>query len=324
MIEGKKKTLLFGSGFKPEILRHCEHALRDLPIEDPRLKMKGRFFFNPKIEDKPKENKERSSNSILLRKGKNKIYWDEEEERHSQISVKPGVHMHQKICQTDEVQVDSKQVQATVTTVDIGIQVYPYELQPPTPPKEEKRPIMDRLDWNMRETYDYAPKPREADDLRWSLSNSSQKRPWGRAPSPPRESDSRSLSRERITSAPYSSRTLTVCTPGRGREEFSSLRGPVLRDHFPRDSFAPSYMQDVDDRQEHFLDNRSDHSRGESPMVLDDSPEEIEDESELFGRTTERIVIGKHQRGGIGTFKGRGVPRGRPFRGGRGNFRDKY
>ncbi|XP_015518366.2 stress response protein nst1 isoform X1 [Neodiprion lecontei] len=310
-------------GFKPEILRHCEHALRDLPVEDPRLKMKGRFFFNPQKEDTTSESEERSSNSILLKKGKNKIYWDEEEERHSQITVKSGVHVHQKICQTDEVQTEQKEVQATVITAEFGVQVNLNDLEQPA--KEEKRPIMDRLDWDMRETFDYTPKPREADDLRWSLSNSSQKRPWGRAISPPRGPEDRSFSRER-TSSDYPNRTLTLCTPARSREEFSSHRGPILRDHFIREPLPPSYRQNLDDHDEHFHDNRSDRSRGESPMVIDDSPEEIEEEPEVFARTTERIVLTKIPRGqSIPVFKGRGGPReGRPFRGGRGSYRDKF
>ncbi|XP_046625803.1 serine/arginine repetitive matrix protein 1-like isoform X2 [Neodiprion virginianus] len=245
------------------------------------------------------------------------------EERHSQITVKSGVHVHQKICQTDEVQTEQKEVQATVITAEFGVQVNLNDLEQPA--KEEKRPIMDRLDWDMRETFDYTPKPREADDLRWSLSNSSQKRPWGRAISPPRGPEDRSFSRER-TSSDYPNRTLTLCTPARSREEFSSHRGPILRDHFIREPLPPSYRQNLDDHDEHFHDNRSDRSRGESPMVIDDSPEEIEEEPEVFARTTERIVLTKIPRGqSIPVFKGRGGPReGRPFRGGRGSYRDKF
>ncbi|XP_012255981.2 serine/arginine repetitive matrix protein 1-like [Athalia rosae] len=310
-------------GFKPEILQQCENALRDLPVEDPRLKMTGRFFFDPKKEDKSNEHEERSSNSILLRKGRNKIFWDEEEERHSQMTVKSSIHMHQKICQTDDVQTEHKHVQATVTTVDFGVQVDPYDLQKST--KEDKRPIMDRLDWNMRETFDYAPKPREADDLRWSLSNS-QKRTWSRGVSPSRESESRGLSRESTSSNDYL-RTPTVCAPTCRRDEFPSHRRPTLRDHYTHDSFPSSYRQEIEDNQDHFLDNRSDHSRGESPMVIDDSPEDIEEEPEVFSRSTERIMHTKIQRGkSIPPFKGRGAPRGssRPFRGGRGSCRGKF
>lgn len=308
-------------GFKPEILQHCEHALRDLPIEDPRLKMKGRFFFDAKKEEPRGDHDERSSNSILLRKGRNKIYWEEEEEQHLP-NAKARLQMHQKICQTDEIETDTKFTQASVTMVDFCVQVYPYDIQQPV--KEEKRPIMDRLDWNMRETFDYTPKIREADDLRWSLSNSSQKRSWSRTMSPSRGHDDRGSIGD--PSMDHGSRNLE--SPVRSRDNYSSHRSSD-RDHFMRESYSSSYRRAVEEHDD-YHENRSEHSRGESPMVLEDSGEELEVEQDNFSRGSDWHGRGKSIRGKtISLFKMHGVPRGkhpasRPYRGGRGSYRGKF
>ncbi|KAG7199425.1 hypothetical protein KM043_014053 [Ampulex compressa] len=300
-------------GFKPEILRHCEHALRELPIEDPRLKMKGRFFYDPVQEDTQNEPKEHVSNSILLQKDKNKIYW--EEDKQYLAIVKPNMQMHQKICQTDEIETESRAVQATVAMVDFELQVSPYDLQQAS--KEEKKPIMDRLDWNMRETFDYTPKYREAGDLRWSLSNSSQKRPWNRTISPARRSDDHE---RRIDSTDHNSRNLKLGSPVRNRDSFSNHKG-MPRDHYVRDRYSPGYRHSVEERDD-FHESRSEHSRGESPMVLEDSGEELEVEH-TFHRGSDWHGRGKPLRGKPPFMKNhllRGKHSGRPYRG-RGGYR---
>ncbi|XP_015587802.1 serine/arginine repetitive matrix protein 1 isoform X2 [Cephus cinctus] len=312
-------------GFKPEILRHCENALRDLPSEDPRLKMKGRFFFDPKQDDQQSDQEEHASNSILLRRGRNKIYWDEEEELQHAYSKKVGHQMHQKICQTEDVETGTKFVQATVTMVDFGVQVYPYDLHQPV--QEEKRPIMDRLDWNTRETFDYTPKIREADDLRWSLSNSSQKRPWTRNSSPSGRSNDRDISPmdNPVCSSDHGSRSMG--SPVRGRDHFLTHRGS-RHDHYSRDSFT-TYRRSMEDHDD-FHESRSEHSRGESPMAMDDSGEEIELEQDGYQRGSDWRGRGFVSRGKQNMYKARGNPRGKylggrsPFRGSRGGFRGKF
>ncbi|XP_043502839.1 uncharacterized protein LOC122524588 isoform X2 [Polistes fuscatus] len=279
-------------GFKPEILRHCEHALRELPIEDPRLKMKGRFFFDPKKADSKSKYEEYPSNSILLQKGKNKIYWEEEEVQQYDTSlITQSMQMHQKICQTEEIETDSKFVEARVDMVDFEMQVYPHDIEYGI--KEERKSIMDRLDWKTRD------KPREADDLRWSLTNSSQKRPWKRTLSPPnRRSHDRDHHFEIIPSPEHPSRN----SPMRSRDSYS--RGPIREQY---DRYSPSYKRSmtIDD----FRETRSDRSRGESPMKLEDSEE---DSDEIF--TFQREMIGWCGRGGGG----------RPFRGKSNTTRGKY
>ncbi|XP_068970838.1 serine/arginine repetitive matrix protein 2-like [Bombus flavifrons] len=308
-------------GFKPEILRHCEHALRELPIEDLRLKMKGRFFYDPKKENIQSEQNVYSSNSILLQKNKSKIYWEEEEGQHL-TSIKQNVQMHQKICQTDEVETNTKFVQASVTMVDSEVQVYPQDLQYAV--KEEKRPIMDRLDWNVRETFDCTPKFREADDLRWSLSNSSQKRTWNRTVSPPRRIDDRKHRIDSISSLDHGSRNMKLESPIRSRDNFSSHKGSV-RDHYVHERYSPNYRHSLEGRDE-FHENRSDHSRGESPMMLEDSAEELELEH-TFQRGTDWHGRGKLPRGRSSSlmkhvYRGKHSG-GRSYRG-RGNFRGKF
>ncbi|XP_076757835.1 uncharacterized protein LOC143427509 isoform X3 [Xylocopa sonorina] len=309
-------------GFKPEILRHCEHALRELPMEDPRLKMKGRFFYDPTKENVKNEQNVYSSNSILLQKSKSKIYWDEEEGgQHLISSLKQNVQMHQKICQTDELETSTKFVQASVTMIDFEVQVYPQDLQHAV--KEEKRPIMDRLDWNVRETFDYTPKFREADDLRWSLSNSSQKRTWSRNVSPSRRLDDRE---HRIDSSlDHSSRNIKLDSPIRSRDSFSGHKGSV-RDHYVRERYSPNYRHSLDERDD-FHENRSDHSRGESPMMLEDSAEELELEH-TFQRGTDWHGRGKMSRGRSSPLIKPHVYRGKHSGGrsyrGRGGFRGKF
>ncbi|XP_015428998.1 PREDICTED: serine/arginine repetitive matrix protein 1-like [Dufourea novaeangliae] len=308
-------------GFKPEIMRHCEHALRELPTEDPRLKMKGRFFYDPSKESVQNEKEEYSSNSILLQRSKSKICW-EEEEGHHHTPVKPNVQMHQKICQTDEVETSAKFVQATVTMVDFEMQVYPQHLQQAN--KEEKKPIMDRLDWNVRETFDCTPKYREADDLRWSLSNSSQKRTWNRTASPPRRNDDRDHV-DSVSSMDHNPRNLKLGSPIRNRDNFSSHKGS-MRDHYSRDRYSPNYRHSLNERDE-FHDNRSDHSRGESPMILEDSAEELELEH-TFQRGSDWHGRGKIIRGRSSPLVKPHIYRGkhsggRPYRG-RGGYRGKF
>ncbi|XP_043263096.1 serine/arginine repetitive matrix protein 2-like isoform X1 [Colletes gigas] len=309
-------------GFKPEILRHCEHALRELPTEDPRLKMKGRFFYNPKKEKVQNEQDIYSSNSILLQRSKCKIYWEEEEGQHLS-PIKHNVQTHQKICQTDEVETNTKFVQASVIMVDFEVQVYPQDLQHVT--KEEKRPIMDRLDWNMRETFDYTPKFREADDLRWSLSNSSQKRTWNRTVSPPRRTDDREHRVDSVSSLDHNSRNLKLGSPIRNRDNFSSHKGS-LRDHYVHERYSPNYRHSLNERDD-FHESRSDVSRGESPMMLDDSAEEIELE-QTFQRGTDWHGRGKLSRGRSSPLIKQHVYRGKHSGGrsyrGRGSFRGKF
>ncbi|XP_034182750.2 uncharacterized protein LOC117605474 [Osmia lignaria lignaria] len=307
-------------GFKPEILRHCEHALRELPIEDPRLKMKGRFFYDPKKKTVQSEQEVYSSNSILLQRNKSKIYWDEEEVQHP-APTKQTVQMHQKICQTDDVEISTKYVQATVTMVDFEVQVYPQDLQQAI--KEEKRPIMDRLDWNMRETVDYPPKYREADDLRWSLSNS-QKRTWNRTASPSRRLDDREHRPDSVSSLDHNSRNLKLGSPIRNRDNFSSHKGPG-RDHYVRERYSPNYRHSLDERDD-FQEIRSDHSRGESPMMLDDSAdEELE---HTFQRGSDWHGRPKLSRGRSSSLMKPHVYRGKHSGGrsyrGRGSFRGKF
>lgn len=304
-------------GFKPEILRHCSHALRELPLEDPRLKMKGRFFYEPRLDEAKVEQDLFASNSILLQRNTSKILWEEEEENASPF-VKQNVQTHQKICQTDEVETSTKLVQATVTMVDFEMQVYPQDLQQAA--KEEKRPIMDRLDWNVRETVDYnPPKFRQVEDLRYSLNNSSQKRNWNRNTSPPhRRIDDRD---HRLDSVDHGSRSMD--SPIRNRDSYSGHK--ESRDHY-RDRYSPGYRHSLDERDD-FHDSRSEHSRGESPMMLDTSAEELELE-----HTFQRGGNDWHPRGKMS--RGRSSPLvkphmyrgkhsgGRPYRG-RG-FRGKF
>ncbi|XP_017886243.1 actin cytoskeleton-regulatory complex protein pan1-like isoform X2 [Ceratina calcarata] len=301
-------------GFKPEILRHCSHALRELPLEDPRLKMKGRFFYEPRLQNVKIEQDLFASNSILLQKNTSKVLWEEEEENTTPF-VKLNVQTHQKICQTDETETSTKLVQATVTMEDFEMQVYPQDLQQAA--KEEKRPIMDRLDWNVRETVDYSSKFRQVEDLRYSL-NSSQKRNWNRNTSPHRRNDERE---HRLESADRGSRSID--SPIRSRDSYSGHK--ESREHY-RDRYSPGYRHSLDERDD-FHDSRSEHSRGESPMMLDTSAEELELEHTFQRGGTEWHSRGKMSRGRSSPLVKPHVYRGkhsggRPYRG-RG-FRGKF
>ena len=161
--------------------------------------MKGRFFFDPSKKDGKSDKKDSTSNSILLRKGRTEIHWDEEESQLSstqqQQTERKRVITHQKICQTEEPTRESIGIQAEAPMTDAVAQVYPHDFLP----RDERwgadeRPrgaMTDRLDWSMRETFDHSAKLRDNEDLRWTLSNSSSRdRPgasWGRGFSPNRK-----------------------------------------------------------------------------------------------------------------------------------------
>ncbi|XP_018395710.1 PREDICTED: protein SON-like isoform X2 [Cyphomyrmex costatus] len=292
-------------GFKPEIMRHCEQALYQLPVEDPRLKMKGRFFYDRSEEHNTKDvSEDHTSNSILLQKSKTKIFW-KESNAEQPTPIPKTTQTHQKICQTDEVETDSKGVQVHVTTADFASQVYSDDLQQI---KEERRPIMDRLDWSARDTYEYGSKFREV-DLRWSLSNSSQRRTWNRQTSPSRRSD------EQEQSDPINeSRSSRLNSPPIRSNEFSAHSN--THDHYSHNRYSPDYQRRSSERDE-FHDRRSNHSRGESPMELEESDDEL-----MTGHTFQR-GSDWHGRGkvlrGKSNLRGKHVG-GRPYRS-RGNYR---
>lgn len=307
-------VFLFPSvGFKPEIMRYCEQAVCQLPLEDPRLKMKGRFFCDRDEEhDEKIDPVDHMSNSILLQKTKTRIYWDCNTDQ-PVISKAPTAQMHQKICQTDEVETETKGIQACVTTSEFQSQVYPHDLEQ-VQDREEKRPIAERLNWNVRETYDYTPKYREMDDLRWSLSNSSR-RTWSRQESP----GARTEHEHHLDSG---SRNLRE-SPARNRESFS---GQKTRDHYtPR--YSPDYHRRSTERSDEFHDKRSDHSQGESPMDL----EEKSPDNELIDFTMQRgsdwNIRGKPMRGKNFNQRRKHIVdyRGRPpYHGNRSGYRGKF
>lgn len=297
-------------------MRHCEQALLQLPYEDPRLKMKGRFFHLRDEEDTRYETEDHGSNSILLQKSKTKIYWEENMEQPAPIA-KPTTQMHQKICQTDEVETQAKGVQAVVAMVDCETQVYPHDLQQVN--REERRPIMDRLDWSVRETYDYAPKFREMDDLRLHLSNSSQRRSWNRQTSPPRRPDTVDHEHH-LEPVDHGSRNVRRDSPFR-----DSYPGHRARDHYGHTRFSPEYRRSTE--RDEYHDRRSEHSRGESPMELEDSDENGNDDNGIttghtYQRESEWHGRGRGTRGKGHTFKGK-HPGGRPYRS-RGGYRGKF
>ena len=293
--------------------------------------MKGRFFFDPSKKLTQNETAEEASNSILLRKGKNKIDWEDLEDLPS--PPKPSVQMHQKICQTDELETASMGVQASASIAHIGTQVYPTDVQQPFT-QQEKRPVTDRLDWNLRETYDYSSKMRESEDLRWSL-NSSQKRPWGRAISPERPirplnehnmSLNSSMGPSLSLGAPIEHpRSLNIEATLRERDAFPGNRGPML-DHMRSGNYSTSFSRSIEDRgnfrdeRANFHDEMVNQSRGESPMALDEPAEDLDLDQGGFSREP----MGPSKAALF--FKSR-VPRetslgGRPS--GRGSFRGKY
>ncbi|KAK0162929.1 hypothetical protein PV327_006656 [Microctonus hyperodae] len=314
-------------GFKPEIIRHCELALCDLPDEDPRLKIKGRFFFDPSKEEPTNDEPITASNSILLQKNKDKSLWEEMIDKRVKQPPKIIVETHQKYCQT-ELEMDSKSTQTELEVADFCVQVCPGELQPS--PREEKRPIMDRLDWNVRETYDYTQKVREVDDLRWSLSNSSQKRSWNRGISPQtsQEREDRHCSPELRPLELQDSRDYHRGSPICNRESFPIHRG-INRDNFsPHDRYSPDFRRGLD-HQDEYLELRSEHSREESPMIIEEHDDEIEImEPESFHRESSWRGRGKSygqsntphkSRSNRGKHAG-----GRSFRGRGGGYRGKF
>lgn len=294
-------------------MRHCEQALYQLPMEDPRLKMKGRFFYDRSEENTfPKDvSEDHTSNSILLQKSKTKIFWKESNAEQPVSVPKATTQMHQKICQTDEVETESKGVQVYVTTADFGSQVYADDLEQV---KEEKRPIMDRLDWSARDTYEYGSKFREVEDLRWSLSNSSQRRTWNRQTSPSRRSEQEHHS----DPIDHESRNSRLDSPIRSRDDFSAHSN--VGDHYSHDRYSPDYHRRSVERDE-FHERRSDHSRGESPMELEESDDELM-AGHTFQRGSDWHGRGKGLRGKNHNSRGKHVG-GRPYRS-RGNFRGKF
>lgn len=292
-------------GFKPEIMRRCEHVMCQLPFEDPRLKMKGRFFYIHDEKDAENESENRTSNSILVQKGKTRIFWEENVELQVPITKSKGGM--QKICQTDEVEVVTIGVQASVTMVDFASQVYPDDFQPIS--KEDRKPIMDRLDWNMEKPYDHT--LREA-DLRWSLSNSSQKRFWNRQTSP-KNSDEHE---HHVDPLDHGSRNLKLDSSFKDRDSFSNHK---LRDHYGHDRYSPDYRHSIE--CDDFYDKRSDHSRGESPMELDNSDDESVTEHAFKGGS-DWHGKGKTSRGKGHSLRGRHSG-GRPYWS-RGNLRGKF
>lgn len=295
-------------------MRHCEQALYQLPIEDPRLKMKGRFFYDRSEEKDTKDvSEDHTSNSILLQKSKTKIFWKENNAEPQSVPIPKAItQMHQKICQTDEVETETKGVQVHVTMADFGSQVYPHDIQQV---KEEKRPIMDRLDWSARDTYEYGSKFREVEDLRWSLNNSSR-RTWNRQASPSRRSDEQE---HHLNPMEHESRNLRLDSPVRSRDDFSTHSN--VRDMYSHDRYSPDYNRRSAERDE-FHDRRSDHSRGESPMELEESDDELMS-SHTFQRGSDWHGKGKILKG-KSSHNSRGKPvAGRPYRS-RGNFRGKF
>ncbi|KAL7297345.1 hypothetical protein TKK_0009736 [Trichogramma kaykai] len=182
-------------GYRPEITRQCEKALRSLPTEDPRLNMKGRFFFDPEKKF-PKKDTKKLSNSILIRKGRTEIHWEEEEKQlQSQLlsHERKRVITVQKICQTDDPGRESVAVQTTAETQDFSMQVMDHDFLPAPREELQRRPVADRLDWNMRETFDHAVKTtRDVDhEVRWSMNHARermmQQANWNNRPfSPPK------------------------------------------------------------------------------------------------------------------------------------------
>lgn len=298
-------------------MRNCEQALCQLPYEDPRLKMTGRFFYARNEEDMKYETEDHGSNSILLQKSKTKIFWEENTEQPARIA-KPAAQMHQKICQTDEVETKTRAVQATVLMVDRESQVHPHDIQQAS--REERRPIMDRLDWGARDTYDYSPpKFREMDDLRLHLSNTSQRRSWNRQASPSRRPDT--VDHEhRLDPIDHGSRNARMdSSPLRNRDNYSGHR---VRDHYGHPRYSPEYRRSME--RDDYHDRRSEHSRGESPMELEDSDENGGEDDDLvtghtFQREPEWHGRGRPFRGKSHIYRGKHSG-GRPYRS-RGGYR---
>lgn len=265
-------------------------------------------------EDAKYETEDHGSNSILLQKSKTKVFWQENAEQPAPM-VKPAAQMHQKICQTDEVETDTRGVQATVLMVDNETQVYPHEMQQVN--REERRTIRDRLDWNVRETYDYAAKFREVDDLRLHLSNSSQRRSWNnRQPSPPPSRRPDMVEHEhhlepvdRDPRDPRDPREPRESRDPRDPRNRDNYPGHRMRDRYGHSQFSPEYAHSME-RDVDYHEQRSEHSRGESPMELEESDEN--------GAEDDDDVVAGH------TFQPEWRGRGRTFRGKSHNYRGKH
>lgn len=335
------------SGFNSEILRRCEHALRDLPPEDPRLKMKGRFFYNPKKELKIRsETCNHASNSILLMSDTKNLFWDVDQEREwadeeadkraPLAAAKPKTC--QKYSQTTTAETVSASVQATTTSQDVGVQVNLIDF-----PKEERRTVLDRLDWTARETYDYSNKPRETEDLRWSLSNS-QRKVVVRGNSPGRMMDER-LERERlehmerervererqhmmdppvIPSMDLGSRSMMMNNVGREQFlDYVQRSGEPMREpmHERLGGRPAVYSPEYRHREDYSRSRRSrSRSYERNPMLLEDHGDEVQIVEE-FGEPNSDWGDSRGVGGNRGKIGQRGkFPNSRPSRG-RGGFR---
>lgn len=282
-----------------------------------------------------------ASNSILLLSDTKNLFWDVDEERDcwvdeeadkraSTTAAKPKTC--QKYSQTTTAETVSASVQATTTTQDIGVQVNLIDF-----PKEERRHVMDRLDWTARETYDYGNKPRETDDLRWSLNNS-QRKLTGRGNSPVRMMDEREhlererlerehlererLERERLLMEPIipsmdlGSRSM-MNNVGREQQPFMDYvpRGEPMHERLGRPVYSPEYNR-------HHEAYRSRRSRSRSfernPVMLEDRGEEVQIVEEFGEPNSDWGNRGASARGKIG-LRGK-FPNSRPSRG-RGGFR---
>ncbi|XP_034938484.1 serine/arginine repetitive matrix protein 2-like isoform X2 [Chelonus insularis] len=310
-------------GFKPEILRNCEKALRELKDDDPRLKAQGRFFFDPNKEINYDESSECRSNSILLHRNKNKIIWEEFLEKPTE-EVKQPIETHQKYCQTESSIGIHQMTQTYIETADFCVQVCPGELQPQ---REEKRTIMDRLDGNIGDPYDYGSKSRQIVDLRQSLNNSLQKRSLHRGLSPPpQDRNERNHSLERMPHQDHDSRDFHRHSIRRG-DNFSMHRGSSHRSYSPEE-FSSDYRHKLD-HQDNYHESRHDRSRERSPIMIDNSHDDVTIMNEdSFSRDSGWRGRGKS----FGSFNSTHKSRpnrgkhsgGRSFRGGRGgNYRGR-
>lgn len=280
--------------------------------------MKGRFFFDPKIEE-PETQKvpEFLSNSILLQQKKTFDIWSSDDKKIEQ-TTKLQIETHQKYCQT-EIDYDDRSTQTFIETVDFCVQVCPGDLTLSPISREEKRPIMDRLDWNLRDKRDYP--QGDEDDLRWSLS-SSQKRKWSRTISPELDDINSSDSRSRNDEALIDINDKTSSHGDRYRENSTSRSrgfmespyGSTRRDNYTHrnERFSPDFRRDID-RRDRYDDNRS---RDRSPLDIDEDDSEIIDD-DIFSRESNW----RERSSGKNFSKSRGSTRGK-FSGGR-NFRGR-
>ncbi|CAB0037815.1 unnamed protein product [Trichogramma brassicae] len=98
-----------------------------------------------------------------------------------------------KICQTDDPGRESIAVQTTAETQDFSMQVMDHDFLPAPREDLQRRPVADRLDWNLRETFDHAVKTtRDVDhEVRWGMNHARermmQQANWNNRPfSPPK------------------------------------------------------------------------------------------------------------------------------------------